>query len=252
MKTFDAADAADKLVRWIQSYFEKNGPGCKAVIGISGGKDSSTAAAACVKALGKDRVVGVLMPSGTQGDIDYSYALCSFLDIESIELNIGQAENSMGALLKEAAEKLRLDVVSKAAVVNTPPRLRMTVLYAVAAMLGGRVVNNCNLSEDWVGYSTKFGDAAGDFSPLCHFTVAEVKEVGRALGLPDKFVEKTPLDGLCGKTDEENLGFRYEVLDRYIREGICLDQATREKIDDLHAKNLHKLLPMPQFVYESK
>ena len=131
---------------------------------------------------------------------------------------------------------------------NTPARIRMAALYAVSGIVGGRVANTGNLSEDWVGYSTKFGDAAGDFSPLADLTVSEVKDVGRELGLSSRFIDKTPIDGLCGKTDEDNLGFTYEILDKYIREGVCEDLAVKEKIDNLHELNLHKSSPMPTFV----
>ena len=113
--------------------------------------------------------------------------------------------------------------------------------------MNGRVANTCNLSEDWVGYSTRYGDAAGDFSPLGGLTVQEVKAIGKELGLPIELVEKTPADGLTDKSDEDNLGFTYAVLDRYIRTGVCDDPATKAKIDDKHVKNLFKLLPIPHF-----
>mgnify|MGYP000372482338 FL=1 len=130
-----------------------------------------------------------------------------------------------------------------------PARIRMTTLYAVGQMLpqGGRVANTCNLSEDWVGYSTKYGDAAGDFSPLSHLLVHEVRQIGHALGLPGSLVDKTPSDGLSGSTDEERLGFTYAVLDRYVLTGECPDEAVRARIDRLHALNLHKLRLMPSF-----
>lgn len=123
----------------------------------------------------------------------------------------------------------------------------MATLYAVSGSIGGRVANTCNLSEDWVGYATKFGDAAGDFSPLSNLTVTEVKAIGRELGLPAVFVDKVPIDGLCGKTDEDNLGFTYDTLDKYIRDGIEPDAETKAKIDRLHAMNLHKLNLMPSY-----
>lgn len=132
--------------------------------------------------------------------------------------------------------------------INTPARIRMAVLYAVSAIIGGCVANTCNLSEDWVGYTTKFGDGAGDFSPIAEFTVTEVKEIGKELSLPDMFVNKVPIDGLCGKTDEENLGFSYEVLDKYIRTGICEDAAIKNKIDLMHAKSRHKFNPIPKYI----
>ena len=126
----------------------------------------------------------------------------------------------------------------------------MATLYALSQSMNGRVANTCNLSEDWVGYSTRYGDAAGDFSPLGKLTVQEVKEIGKFLNLPENLVEKVPSDGLSGKTDEDNLGFTYAVLDRYIRTGVCENQETKAKIDRLHKLNEFKLKPIPCFEYE--
>jgi len=239
---FDAVKTKNDLIAWIRAYFEKNGPGCKAVIGISGGKDSSIAAALCVQALGADRVFGVLMPQGQQHDIGFSQELVSLLGINHVTVNI---KDTVDALLAEI--KTTGLIANKIATVNTPARIRMTTLYAVCAIVNGRVVNTCNMSEDYVGYSTKYGDSAGDFSPLSHLTVTEVKAVGRELNLPLKFIDKLPEDGLSGLSDEDNLGFTYNVLDRYIREGICEDAQVKAKIDRLHELNLHKLMLMPSF-----
>jgi NAD+ synthase len=237
---FDAKKAKNQIVDWIADYFSSNADsGTKAVIGISGGKDSSVAAALCVEALGKERVFGVLMPQDEQHDINVSYAVCKHLEIDFIEINIGEA-------VKSLYNSIPLEL-NDIAVFNTPARIRMTALYAVSGAVGGRVSNNSNLSEDWVGYATKFGDAAGDFSPLSDLTVAEVKAIGAEAGLPAEFIEKTPIDGLCGKSDEDNLGFSYEVLDRYIREGICEDESVKEKIDRLHKQSRHKFNSMPIF-----
>lgn len=238
---FDALAVKNQCVEWIRDFFEKNGKDCNAVVGISGGKDSSVAAALCVEALGKDRVVGVLMPCGEQHDIDMAYLLCDHLGIKRYEVNIKDAIDAVNAALPK-----ELDVSTQART-NLPPRIRMSVLYAVSQSVNGRVVNTCNLSEDWVGYSTRYGDAAGDFSPMCNLTVTEVKEIGRVLGLPEVLVDKVPIDGLCGKTDEENLGFTYAVLDRYIREGVIDDEAIKELIDRKHRANLFKLEMMPGF-----
>lgn len=238
---FDALKVKNDCVNWIREFFEENGKDCNAVVGISGGKDSSVAAALCVEALGKDRVVGVLMPCGNQHDIDMAYLLCDHLGIKRYEVNIKDTIDAINAAMPKDLE------VSTQARTNLPPRIRMSVLYAVSQSVNGRVVNTCNLSEDWVGYSTRYGDAAGDFSPMSNLTVTEVKEIGRILSLPDVLVDKTPIDGLCGKTDEENLGFTYAVLDRYIREGIIDDEKTKELIDRKHRANLFKLQLMPSF-----
>ena len=238
---FDAKKVKDQCVLWIREFFENNGPGCNAVLGISGGKDSSVAAALCVEALGKDRVIGVLMPKGVQGDIDAAYLLVNHLGIKHYEINIKEAYD---ALVSAMPAELSLTAQS---VQNLPPRIRMTTLYAVSQSVNGRVVNTCNLSEDWVGYSTRYGDSVGDFSPMSNLTVTEVKEIGRVLGLPDELVDKTPIDGLCGKTDEENLGFTYAELDRYIRTGEIDNPETKALIDKRHKANLFKLQLMPIF-----
>ena len=239
---FDAVKVKNEIVEWIRAWFEENGKGCSAVLGISGGKDSSVVAALCVEALGRENVVGVLMPNGEQFDIDVSKALVQHLGIRSVVINIHDAFKGMMGQLEGA-----LDAISPQTVQNLPPRLRMAAVYAVSQSVNGRVANTCNLSEDWVGYSTRYGDSVGDFSPLSLLTVQEVKAVGRALGLPDLFVDKTPIDGLCGKTDEDNLGFAYATLDRYIRSGVCEDENTRARIDRLHRINQFKLQLMPAF-----
>ena len=241
---FCAEKIKDDCVRWIREFFEENGPGCNAVVGVSGGKDSSIVAALCVEALGRDRVIGVLMPCGEQADISASYALVKHLGIKSYEVNIkGAVDGVINAMPKE----LQLSEQTKT---NLPPRIRMSTLYAVSQSVNGRVANTCNLSEDFVGYSTRYGDAAGDFSPLSHLTVCEIKEIGYLLGLPRELVDKTPIDGLCGKTDEENLGFSYAELDRYIRTGEIDSEEKKALIDKKHKANLFKLLPMPSFVPE--
>lgn len=236
---FDAERIKNECVAWIRAFFEENGPGCNAIVGISGGKDSSIAAALCAEALGKDRVIGVLMPCGEQADIDMAHLLVEHLGIRHYVINI-----------QDAVEGVKKNIpfdLSVQSQTNLPPRIRMTTLYAVSQSHNGRVVNTCNLSEDWVGYSTRYGDAAGDFSPLSHLTVQEIKQIGRVLGLPDVLVDKTPIDGLCGKTDEDNLGFTYAELDRYIRTGEIEDPAKKEKIDTMHRNNLFKLQLMPSF-----
>ena len=235
----NAMTIKNDCVAWIRKFFEENGRGCNAVIGISGGKDSSVVAALCAEALGKDRVVGVLMPCGEQKDIDMAELLVSHLGIRSYTVNI-----------KDAVEAIRREIpieLSDQSRINLPPRVRMATLYAVSQSVNGRVANTCNLSEDWVGYSTRYGDAAGDFSPCSGLTVAEVKEIGGLLGLPAVLVDKVPSDGLCGKTDEDNLGFTYAELDRYIRTGEMPEGEKKDRIDRLHKRNLFKLQLMPAF-----
>lgn len=241
---FNAEKVKNDCIQWIRDFFEANGKGCCAVVGISGGKDSSVVAALCAEALGKDRVIGVLMPCGEQADIDAAYCLVNHLGIKHYEVNVKKA---VEGILSALPDDLPLSDQSRT---NLPPRIRMATLYAVSQSVNGRVANTCNLSEDWVGYSTRYGDAAGDFSPLSHLTVTEILEIGTLLGLPPELVYKTPIDGLCGKTDEENLGFTYAALDKYIREGIMEDAAIKENIDRRHRNNLFKLQLMPSFVPE--
>ena len=214
---FQVKKITNDCIRWIRDFFEENGKGCNAVVGISGGKDSSIVAALCVKALGKDRVIGVLMPNGEQADIDKAQLLVYTLGIRHYIINIKDAFDG---------------------VINHLPFEKSH---------NGRVANTCNLSEDWVGYSTRYGDSVGDFSPCSYLTVDEVKQIGRYLGLPAELVDKVPSDGLCGKTDEDNLGFTYAELDRYIRTGEIDNPVSKERIDRKHKMNLFKLQLMPAF-----
>lgn len=240
------------LVEWIRTYFEENGPGCMCVVGISGGKDSSVTAALCAEALGKDRVVGVMMPDGVQADIADSIELVNHLGIPSLTVDISAAVNGLKGAI-EGAEGFSAvcgaPELSKDTMIGMPARIRMTTLYAVGQSLpgGARVANTCNRSEDYVGYSTKYGDAAGDFTPLSNLLVHEVRQLGKVLGVPEHLIQKTPSDGLSGMSDEDKLGFTYEQLDKYVLTGVCEDEAVKAKIDRLHKANLHKLRLMPAF-----
>ena len=241
---------SEKVIDWIKQYFKDNGKDCNAIIGISGGCDSSVTAALLVKALGKDRVIGVLMPNGDQYDIDYSYQLVKFLDIKYYVININKPYLE---LTNEIDTKLKIDSKSYDIYrTNTPSRLRMATLYGISGLFNGRVANTCNLSEDYVGYSTKFGDSAGDFSPISNFTKTEVRELGEELGLPKNLIYKVPEDGMSFKSDEEKLGFTYEVLDKYIRTGEIDDLKIKEKIDKMHLANLHKIQLMPSYKKDGK
>ena len=182
--------------------------------------------------------------AGVQKDIEVARHLVQYLGIQSAEVNIHAGVEAVKASIAEGMSGASFNTQS---LTNIPPRIRMTTLYAVSQTMNGRVSNNCNRSENYVGYSTIFGDAAGDFSPLANLTVAEVKEVGRALGLPNEFVDKAPADGLSDKTDEDAFGFTYEQMDTLILTGFCDDDVIREKIERRHAANLFKLRPMPEF-----
>ncbi len=244
MNNFDAKKVKDELVQWIRNFFGENGPFCNAVVGISGGVDSSVVAALCKEALGNDRVIGVLLPRGEQRDICFADMLCDFLGIRKYELNINEAVNAIEMQMSFAHIKK-----SEQTLINLPARIRMSTLYAVSQSLNGRVANTSNLSESWVGYDTRWGDSVGDFSPLAWLTKTEIRLIGKELGLPDILVDRTPTDGLCGKTDEQRFGFTYDVLDKYIRTGKIESSATKERIDAMHEKNLFKLRPIPCFEY---
>ena len=240
----------ENIVNWLRRWFEVNGKDCNAVIGISGGKDSSVVAALCVEDLGKDRVIGVLMPDGEQKDISDSYKLVEFLDIPYIEVNIRDTlYNVFHSITTSKGKNVNVTEFTEQTCFNLPPRIRMATLYAISQSNNGRVLNTCNLSEDWVGYSTRYGDSAGDVSPLANLTVDEVKKLGIELGLPKELVYKTPSDGLCGKSDEDNLGFTYAILDNYLRTGICEDENIKNIIDRKHKINKFKLELMPSFKY---
>lgn len=239
---FNPYEAKDDIIKWIRDWFESNGNDCNAVIGISGGKDSTIVAALCVEALGKNRVVGVLMPQGEQADIKVAKEVVNWLGIRSCEVNIENAVNAIVNPIKYFND-IEFSVQAKT---NLPARIRMATLYAIAQSINGRVVGTSNLSETVVGYYTLGGDSVSAMFPIKDFTVTEVQMIGRmALYLPEHWVYKTPEDGLSGKTDEDNLGFSYDVLDNYIRTGICEDETIRYKIETL-AKNSSFKLFMPE------
>lgn len=247
MAEFDAVKVKNELVEWIRNWFEVNGKGCNAIVGISGGVDSSTVAALCVEALGKDRVYGVLMPQGTQSDIDYSYKLCEHLGIDYCVVDIG---DTVSGLLDEIYIRSGFDITEQTKI-NFPARIRMSTLYAVSQSHNGRVANTCNYSETYVGYDTRFGDSVGDFSPLAMLTKTEVRSVASALNLPEHLVQKVSLDGLCGQTDEESFQFTYAMLDRYLRTGEIDDPEVKKRIEVMHKKGLFKTMPMPHFEYKA-
>ena len=261
LQNFDADKKIEEVTAWIRDWFDENGPKASAVVGISGGKDSTIVAALLTRALGKERVVGVLMPDGEQKDIEDSKKVVSMLGIKNYIVNIHPAVAGLYEAIgnaevtdpfsggKENNTEGSSNALSKDSMINTPPRIRMATLYAIAQSLpnGGRVANTCNRSEDYVGYSTKYGDAAGDFSPCSDFTVTEMRLIGDALGHPAEIIHKTPSDGLSGMSDEDKLGFTYDELDRYIFTGVLEDEDKKKKIDHLHAINLHKLKLMPMY-----
>lgn len=251
---FDAIKVKDQIVNWIRNWFDQNGPSCNAIIGISGGKDSTVMAGLCVEALGKDRVIGVSMPDKGQG-LNDAPEICEYFGIRYIYAPIDKITAAFDEFKDGDTSHLneaKNHPWSFQAKQNIPPRVRMTMLYAISQSNNGRVTNNCNMSEDWIGYSTRYGDSVGDFSPLCNLTVTEVRAIGHALGIPAKWVEKTPDDGLPGSSpDEVKFGFTYDLLDKYIRDGVEPEnKQIKDKIDAMHKKNLFKLRYMDCFEYK--
>lgn len=246
---FDAKEAKDLCIAWIRKYFDENGgASTKAVIGISGGKDSSVVAALCVEALGKERVFGVSMPNNYQHDVQFAWDLIRFLGIESTTVNIGETTNTLYEALLEHSDFS----LNKMVYTNTPARIRMATLYAIAVCMNGRVANTCNLSENDVGWATIHGDMAGTFSPLANFTTEEVIAIGATLGLPEGLLYKIPEDGMCGTSDEEAFGFTYPQLNAYIRLGTSSDAKVDQMIKTLHTNSRWKYRPMAEFHYCNK
>lgn len=263
----DFEKLTDKIINWIRDQVGNS----NIVIGISGGKDSTICAMLSALAIGKEKVFGIMMPNGEQKDISDSKRVCKLLGINAHEVNIGKVtealrtavlvstiggENYDTVLGRKIRELLNIDeTYGDMYETNTPARIRMATLYGIGAILGNcRIINTCNGDEDYVGYSTKYGDSAGDFSPLANLTVAEVLQVGivcaKRLGIYEELKDlifKTPDDGMSGKSDEQKLGFTYEVLGIYRRTGVCENTETKSKIDKMHVANLHKIRLMPKF-----
>ena len=250
MYTFNALETKERLVQWLREWFERNGNGCNAVVGLSGGKDSTIMAALCVEALGKERVIGVGMPDAGQ-DLHGADAVAAYLGIRFLVANIGPMTQGLRTVFEEgkrSGHECWQSGMSVQAEQNMPPRLRMVTLYAISQSNNGRVMGTCNLSENYIGYLTKFGDGASDVEPLAELTVTELLEIGDLMGLPYEWVHKVPTDDLPhSKTDEEKIGFTYATLDKYIRGLETPPADIKEKIDRLHRQNAFKLKPVETF-----
>lgn len=238
---FNAKEVADKLVLWLREYFDNNAKPLNAVVGCSGGKDSTVVLAALVRAIGTNRTYAILMPNGVQSDIDDSYKVCEFLGLNPYVCNI---EESYNGIAKSVGDHFN---ATNQARTNLGPMMRVSMLKFISQCVNGRFTCNANLSERYAGWFSLFGDDQGNIRPLANLTATEVVQVGKALGLPDWMVEKKPADGLCGTTDEDKFGFSYTVLDHYIRTGEYDDPEIKAKIDEMHNRNIFKLKPMPEF-----
>lgn len=238
---FNAKEQLPGIIQWMRDMM-KNCGGKTAVVGISGGKDSAVIAALCVEAYGRENVLGVLMPNGIQPDIDYSNGIVDFLGIKHYTFNIHAGVSGV------LDEMIRLGMTpSSQTKINLPSRMRMVTLYAIAQTVDcGIVINTSNISEDWVGYCTIYGDSAGAFSPIGMYTTEEVIALGAELGLPERFLIKPPSDGLTGLTDEDNLGFSYHAVNEYIRKGIA-DPEIKKQIDQKHRASRFKFETIPVY-----
>lgn len=243
MYRFDAVKVKNELIEWLRGYFNNNGNPINAVVGCSGGKDSTVVLAALVEAIGVERVYAILMPNGEQVDIEDSYKVCNYLGLTPHICNIKAGyDGILGAVANEFEP-------SEQAMINLAPVLRMATLKAISQSVNGRFTCNGNLSETYLGWFTLDGDDRGSVKPLANLTATEVIAVGKELGLPDWMIKKTPSDGICGQTDEAKFGFTYEVLDKYIRTGEIEDMEIKAKIDAKHEQNLFKLQPIASFQY---
>jgi NAD+ synthase len=238
-------ELTNKLITWIRDWFNENGRDCNAIIGMSGGKDSTICAALLCAAIGPDRVIGVMMPDTDQG-LNDADKICEYFNMNHIIVDISNITRSFKHTIEHSTYNIGL---SKQSIMNIPPRVRMTTLYAIGQTYNGRVINTCNMSENYLGYFTIFGDSAGDMSPLGNFTVSQIYEIGDYLKIPHKWVHKTPDDGLPNSTsDEEKFGFSYEVLDKYLTDNIIPDDETMHKIQEWHQRNAFKMLNTPTFI----
>ena len=253
MNNFDAVKVKDQLVQWIRNWFKENGDGCNAVIGLSGGCDSTVVAGLCKEALGSDRVISIALPDEGQ-DEHSANEIANFLGINYKVINIGKTTKSVIDSIKDNM------VLSNQTIQNIPPRIRMTTLYAISQSNNGRVIGTDNASESYLGYSTQWGDNVADCMPILNLTKTEVIEVGLALGIPEKWVKKLPSDDLpLSQDDQSKFGFTYAELDDYIRNGIiptghCHNNENEclkiEKIKHMHKVNQFKMKPIASFEYK--
>ena len=233
-----ASKLTNQIIKWLEEY--RDNTQCRGVVlGISGGKDSTTVAMLAKKVWG-DNVVGIMMPDGGQVDLADSIAICSELKLRSAMINIG-------SIVTQLIHSINADVpfvdVNHKAITNIPPRIRMTVLYAIAQSMGYRVIGTGNASEMYIGWTTKWGDSAYDLNPIAGLTCSEVVQVGLELaeefGLAEKYIVKKPADGLTGMSDEDNFGFTYSELDAFIN-GLIPESDVSKKILSMHAATEHK------------
>ena len=237
---------AAKIEKWIIDKVEEaNAKGV--VYGLSGGLDSAVVATLCKRAF-KENSTGIIMPcNGSKEDFEHAMLLVKTFVLPN---KIVDLSNIYKITVKNLDRQLMdLDGNLNNARINLKPRLRMSILYYFAAALGYLVVGTGNKSEIEIGYFTKYGDGGVDLEPIGHLLKEEVKELAIYLNIPGVIVNKQPTAGLWeGQTDEQELGFTYDELDKYLRLGEG-DREIKNKIENLRGKSQHKrqMPPIPEF-----
>ena len=248
---------AEGAITWIKEYVKQTGAK-GVVVGNSGGKDSATVIAMATKALGKENVVAVSMPCHSiSNDFDDAKLVADTFGVKFLKVDLTDTYNELEKAIhisigqESLEEAFQIKELSNEATINIKPRLRMTTLYGIAQSLGYLVIGTGNLCEAMVGYTTKWGDNGSDFNPIGNFTVDEVLEIGKYLGVPEKILQKAPNDGLGGKTDEEKMGIKYSQIAEMIETGTTEESAKKEILKRYNASK-HKRELVPVYTFERK
>jgi len=237
-----ASEKVSFISNWIKSYVDTMPKKAKSlVIGISGGIDSSVSST--LSAMTGLKTIVLTMPikqKSSQHDLSLKHRdwlLKKFKNVEAFTINLDELFNVFSYSLSNFSNEHGF--------ANSRARLRMTTLYQVAAANSGIVVGTGNKVEDFgVGFYTKYGDGGVDISPIADCNKSEVWEMGRELGILNEIIEAAPTDGLWddGRTDEGQLGFKYQELEEAMENSNSKFRAEYEKI---RKQNLHKMEPIP-------
>jgi len=241
----DVSKEVEEITKWIKKYVE-DAHAEGVVIGNSGGKDSATVIALAHKALGKEKVLTIAMPCNSiKSDIEDAKLVAKKFEVPLLEIDLTNTYIMLEREIEKVIEN-KQEWRTKEAKINTKPRLRMTTLYYIAQKLNYLVIGTGNKCEATVGYTTKWGDSAHDFNPIGDFTVDEVLQIGKHLGVPSKIIEKAPSDGLGKLTDEEKLGVTYKQIAEYIETGKTEEKAM-EIIKVKEKMSIHKRNKIPVY-----
>ncbi|MCJ7426331.1 MAG: NAD(+) synthase [Dehalococcoidales bacterium] len=237
----NSAKIAEKLSLWIEERVAAAGSK-GVVLGLSGGVDSSVVAVLCQRAFPR-KMLGVIMPCYSHNqDIEHARMLS---DQFSIPTKTVVLDSTYDTLLKALPDEKASPEASRLAKANLKARLRMLTLYYFANRLDYLVVGSGNRDELALGYFTKYGDGGVDIQPLGSLLKGQVKELAQFLGIPRPIIDKPPSAGLWeGQTDEGELGFSYEELDRYLASGEA-SAALKAKFKAIIAAAEHKRQPPP-------